>query len=84
LFLDYLRNGRGATFIAPYSPRRRPGATVATPVTWSELEHGVDPAAFTVVTVPQRLGALGEDPWHGIARSKQAITAAARRAVGLR
>jgi bifunctional non-homologous end joining protein LigD len=84
IFVDYLRNGRGATFIAPYSMRRRPGAPVATPVTWAELERGVDPAAFTVVTVPQRLGALGEDPWHGISRAKQSITAAARRAVGAR
>jgi DNA primase len=53
-------------------------------VTWSELEHGVDPAAFTVVTVPQRLGGLGEDPWHGMLATRQSITAAARRAIGMK
>jgi len=82
IFLDYLRNGRGATFIAPYSPRARPGAPVAVPVTWDELADGVDPAGFTTATVPRRLATLRADPWHAIAGIKQAITASAWRAVG--
>jgi bifunctional non-homologous end joining protein LigD len=84
IFVDYLRNSRGATFIAPYSPRRRPGAPVAAPITWKELDAGVDPASFTMTSMPARLGALKADPWAGITKSKQAITAAARRAVGMR
>ncbi len=62
IFIDYLRNGRNATFIAPYSPRARPGAPVSTPITWEELAAGIDPAGFDILTVPARIGALA-DPW---------------------
>jgi bifunctional non-homologous end joining protein LigD len=82
IFLDYLRNGRNATFIAPYSPRARDGAPVAVPITWEELAHGVDQLAFTTASVPRRLATLAEDPWKDIYKVKQAITAAAWRAVG--
>jgi bifunctional non-homologous end joining protein LigD len=81
IFVDYLRNGRGATFIAPYSTRRRDGAPVATPVTWDELYAGIDPKAFTVQTVPARLDGLSEDPWAGLLACRQTITAAMRRRV---
>jgi bifunctional non-homologous end joining protein LigD len=82
IFLDYLRNGRGATFIAPYSPRARPGAPVAVPLAWEELAHGVDPATFTTETVPRRLVSLGDDPWKSMTGLKQSITASAWRAFG--
>lgn len=82
ILVDYLRNARGATAVAAYSPRARPGAPVATPLTWDELERGVDPADFTITTVPARLGSLRRDPWHGYHELRQSITAAARRAVG--
>jgi bifunctional non-homologous end joining protein LigD len=82
IFVDYLRNGRNATFITPYSPRARTNAPVAVPITWEELAHGVEPAAFTTKTVPQRLAGLKQDPWHGIDDVDQAITAAAWRALG--
>ena len=82
IFVDYLRNARGATFIAPYSPRARHGAPVAVPIGWDELERGVDPASFTTATVPRRLAKLGADPWRDVYDVKQAITAAAWRAVG--
>jgi bifunctional non-homologous end joining protein LigD len=81
IFVDYLRNGRGATFIAPYSTRRHAQAPVATPVTWDELEAGIDPTSFTVQTIPARLDALSEDPWADLLAARQSITAAMRRRV---
>ncbi len=81
IFIDYLRNGRGATFVAPYSPRAREHATVATPITWDELAAGVDPSAFTTRTIPERLGAI-RDPWAKIQTLDQAVTAAGWKTVG--
>jgi bifunctional non-homologous end joining protein LigD len=81
LFIDYLRNGRGATAIAPYSARARPGATVATPLAWDELDARLKPQAFTIRTVPKRLEKLRKDPWAGFFKLKQSLTADLRRAV---
>jgi len=82
LFLDYLRNGRNATFIAPYSPRARDHAPVAVPITWEELAHGVEPLAFTTASVPRRLAGLAADPWKDIYKVKQAVTAATWKKLG--
>ncbi len=73
VFVDYLRNARGATFVAPYSPRARPGAPIATPITWDELAAGVDPTAFTLRTLPVRLESLARDPWDGFFELDQSI-----------
>jgi bifunctional non-homologous end joining protein LigD len=83
IYIDYLRNGRGATAVGAYSPRARPGAPVSTPVSWEEVEQGVRPDEFTVETVPQRLSALPSDPWAEIGKIRQTISATVRRQVGI-
>ncbi|WP_243077306.1 non-homologous end-joining DNA ligase [Microbacterium sp. SS28] len=62
IFIDFNQANRDRTMAGAYSPRALPGATVSTPVTWDELAAGVDPAAFTIRSVPQRLADQG-DPW---------------------
>jgi bifunctional non-homologous end joining protein LigD len=81
IYIDYLRNSRGATAIGAYSPRAREGATVSTPLFWEEVEKSVRPEGFTVATVPQRLAALDKDPWADIGKLRQSISAAVRRRV---
>jgi bifunctional non-homologous end joining protein LigD len=73
IFIDYLRNSREATAIAPYSTRARPGAAVATPLSWQELGSLKAANAFTVLNIDQRLARLRGDPWQEIGRLKQRL-----------
>jgi bifunctional non-homologous end joining protein LigD len=73
ILIDWLRNGLGATAVSSYCPRARPGATVATPLTWDEVKAGLDPAGFTVATIPPRIKRMKKDPWHGFADLTQQL-----------
>lgn len=65
VYIDYLRNQRGATAIANYSPRARVGACVATPLRWSELSRVVSNADFTINNILERVRRQKTDPWNG-------------------
>ena len=83
VFIDYLRNGRGATFVSAYSTRARSGATVSVPIKWDEVGK-VQPARFTVKTVPRRLKTIAHDPWKDAWEVRQQITRAVWKAAGLK
>jgi bifunctional non-homologous end joining protein LigD len=70
IFVDYLRNARGATFIAPYSTRRQADAPVAMPLHWDELD-GRELPRYTLETAPQRLRQLAQDPWAKLPELRQ-------------
>lgn len=72
IFIDYLRNDPTSTAVGPYSTRSRPGAPVAMPITWEELEGPLDPAAFNVMTAAARIAAL-PDPWAGMDEVRQRL-----------
>ncbi|MBN5086689.1 DNA ligase D [Stenotrophomonas maltophilia] len=78
IFVDYLRNGRGATAVASYSLRGRPGAPVAMPLAWSELPNLKRADAFTIKDVPGKLKRRRKDPWEGIDALKQNLSKWAR------
>jgi len=66
IFIDYLRNGRGSTTVAPYSSRAKKGATASLPVPWSDVEKGLPPSGFSMTDmgeIEQRIKAA--DPWKG-------------------
>ncbi|MBZ9989614.1 DNA ligase D [Mesorhizobium sp. BH1-1-5] len=63
IFVDYLRNGRGSTTVAPYSSRAKKGATVSMPVTWPELEKGLAPNAFPLGDASTLAQLKKADPW---------------------
>lgn len=83
IFIDYLRNARGATCVSPYSTRGRSGAPVSTPLRWDDLTTDLDPEAFNVDTVPERLHNLLVDPWDGFFEVRQSITKTMLRKVGV-
>ena len=83
LYLDMGRNAYAQTAVASYSVRARPGATVATPLHWDEVEDaGLTPGRFTIRTVPDRLDSV-PDPWEGFPGRGQDLSKAAERLTAL-
>jgi bifunctional non-homologous end joining protein LigD len=78
IFIDYLRNGRGATAVAAYSTRARAGAPVSVPLRWEELTNKIRPDTFTVRNLRQRLKALRKDPWQNFEDGRRSIRKAMR------
>lgn len=74
IFVDYLRNQRGASSIAPYSTRITQNASVATPLSWHELNARIKSDTFTVKNLPQRLNKLKHDPWKDFYLIKQKLS----------
>jgi bifunctional non-homologous end joining protein LigD len=83
IFLDYLRNGRGATAIASYSTRAHPDAPIAVPLRWDELDASRHSDDYHVDNLPRRLAALRADPWADFAAARRQITRSMRQAVGM-
>jgi bifunctional non-homologous end joining protein LigD len=73
IFVDYLRNSREATAVAPYSTRARAGAPVSVPIDWSELGSLKAANQYTVLNLMQRLSRQRKDPWAGIGRVRQSL-----------
>ena len=71
IFIDYLRNDPASTAVGPYSTRARSGAPVALPLDWKQVRDGLDPAAFTLATIPALIRKRKVDPWAEMTRLAQ-------------
>jgi bifunctional non-homologous end joining protein LigD len=79
IFIDYLRNNRGASTVAAFSLRARPGMGVSVPIGWDELDATTSGDQWNIGNLLERLDALKADPWTGYAKIRQRITAAMKK-----
>jgi bifunctional non-homologous end joining protein LigD len=75
IFVDYLRNGRGATTAAAFSARARPGLGVSMPVSWDQLSALKSSSQWTIATAREYLSFRKTDPWADFWTTKQTLTA---------
>jgi bifunctional non-homologous end joining protein LigD len=84
IYVDYLRNARGASAVCSYSLRARPNFPVATPIEWDELRGLSGGDAFNRLNLPRRIETLAQDPWDGLLSSVVKITSKMRHDVGMK
>ena len=83
IYVDYLRNAKGATAIAAYSTRAKAGAPVSVPIAWEELSADMRSDHFTVANVLERLNGLKRDPWRDYFTIKQKLTRKMKASLGV-
>ena len=86
IYSDIMRNGYAQTAVTPYGVRGRPGAPVATPLHWAELDDaGLTPHQFTIATVPGRVAGMtgADDPWAGLGRHRYRLATAQQKLAAL-
>jgi bifunctional non-homologous end joining protein LigD len=79
IFIDYLRNDRMATAVAPLSPRARDGAPVSMPLTWAQVKKGLDPYAFTIRSAPGLIAR--SKAWQDYAKAECSLTSVLKKLV---
>ena len=79
IFIDYLRNGNGATTATAFSARARPGLGVSVPLAWKELAGLKSAAQWNIFSLHERLAKLRTDPWKDYAKTRQTIGEALKR-----
>jgi bifunctional non-homologous end joining protein LigD len=84
IFIDYLRNGLGATTICAYAARTREGLPVSVPIFREEVETLKGGNQWNIHNVYERLAEVGDEPWADLKKTRQTITAEMRRRVGMK
>jgi bifunctional non-homologous end joining protein LigD len=84
IFIDYLRNGLGATTICAYAARTREGLPVSVPIFREEVAELKGGNQWNVHNVHERLAEVGDEPWAGLAKTRQTITAEMRKRIGMK
>jgi bifunctional non-homologous end joining protein LigD len=79
IFVDYLRNGNGATTAAAFSARSRPGLGVSVPLAWSELAKLRSASQWNIFNLHERIARQRSDPWKDYARTRQTLAKAAKK-----
>ena len=82
IFIDFFRNNRGSTSVAPYSVRAREGAPVSVPIEWNQVANLANAHSFTVLNVSDWLTSPDDDPWREFRKSAKKISAEAWRELG--